>query len=452
MRKKRYWVIGTVLFIFVLAAIFGEVEEDSANGNNNENNIENVAEKNNNNNDIENEEESEPENEENNENNSDEQARQSTNKSSNESKTEKSRANLSNLDVHFIDVGQADATLFQFKDNGETYNILFDAGDWNRNDVVNYLQAHSISTLDLVIISHPHADHIGQLANIIEQFSVGEVWMSGNSATSQTFQRAAEAVLNSDASYAEPRAGEIYDVGSLTLEILHPSSLTGGLNEDSISIRFTYGNVAFVLTGDAYKENERTMMNRTSVQADVLQLGHHGSNTSTDAQFLKAVDPSIAIYSAGANNSYGHPHEEVVSLVQNQGIDLYGTDVHGTIIVTTDGDSLNVSTQQDGTISPKSTSSSEKSNSKISASSKQNTSNSTSKNKTNTSKSASNCIDINSASFDEVQEIIHIGPARAEDLLDLRPFKSVDDLTRINGIGPARIDDIKAEGKACVGG
>jgi len=450
-QKKRYWIIGTILFIFILASIFGEVENDAANNHTNENNIENVEE-NNNDNELENNEEEDNEsqqeednnNNENDANNKENQATKDEDREMDKAKDDK----LTNLEAHFIDVGQADATLFQFQDGGETYNILFDAGDWNRNDVVNYLKAHSISSLDLVIISHPHADHIGQLDSIMEQFSVGEVWMSGNSATSQTFQRAAEAVLNSDASYEEPRAGDVYDVGSLTLEVLHPSSLTGGLNEDSISIRFSYGNIAFILTGDAYKENERAMMNRGDVQADVLQLGHHGSNTSTDASFLKAVNPSIAIYSAGANNSYGHPHEEVVSTVQNQSVELYGTDVHGTIVVTTDGNSLKVATQQDGTISPKSTGSSQKSNSKSSAANKQSTTNSSSEN----TQTTSNCIDINSASYDEIQEIIHIGPARAEDLIDLRPFKSIDDLTRINGIGPARIDDIKAEGKACVGG
>src|SRR5690625_5300915 len=238
MQKKRYWIIGTILFIFILASIFGEVENDAANNHTNENNIENVEE-NNNDNELENNEEEDNEsqqeednnNNENDANNKENQATKDEDREMDKAKDDK----LTNLEAHFIDVGQADATLFQFQDGGETYNILFDAGDWNRNDVVNYLKAHSISSLDLVIISHPHADHIGQLDSIMEQFSVGEVWMSGNSATSQTFQRAAEAVLNSDASYEEPRAGDVYDVGSLTLEVLHPSSLTGGLNEDSRS-------------------------------------------------------------------------------------------------------------------------------------------------------------------------------------------------------------------------
>lgn len=393
---------------------------------------------------------------------SDENSNDNSNEETKTNDNERSNTNnLPELKAHFIDVGQADATLFQYTDEGKTYNVLYDTGDWNKNDVVQYLTAHDITTLDLVIVSHPHADHIGQMADIVEKFTVEEVWFSGNTASSKTFQRAAEAVLASDATYYEPRAGDIFDVGSLTLEVLHPSRLTGGLNEDSISIRFSYGDVAFLLTGDAYKQNELEMMKRAStVKSQILQLGHHGSKTSSDPAFIKAVNPSVAIYSASANNSYGHPSPEVVSLIQDEGIDLYGTDVHGTIIVTTDGSTYNVLTKKDGTISPKSTGSSNKSSKKGNGGKGSSNKKSEEKsNKGNSSSSSSkseapagNCVDINSASVDEVQKIIHIGPARAEDLVELRPFQSVDDLTRISGIGPARIKDIKEQGVACVGG
>src|SRR5699024_6242961 len=104
---------------------------------------------------------------------------------------------------------------------------------------------------------------------------------------------------------------------------LHPASLSGSddLNRDSLSLRFTYGDISFVFTGDAYKEDEQAMMaNASSVEANFLQLGHHGSNTSSDASFIDAVDPDVAIYSAGSDNSYGHPSPETVSLIQDMGI------------------------------------------------------------------------------------------------------------------------------------
>ncbi len=336
------------------------------------------------------------------------------------------------LFVHYIDAGQADAILFQYVYNHEPYNVLFDAGDWNKTDVVSYLHDRQIKTIDLIIISHPHADHIGQLPQIMDEFTVDEVWFSGNTTASRTFQQAAEAVLESDADYYEPRAGETFDIGSLGIEIIHPSTLTGKLNEDSISARFTYGDIALVFTGDAYKNEEREMIKRTAdVSAQILHLGHHGSNTSTDEQFIEAIQPEIAIYSAGDGNSYGHPHIETLQTIENAGIELYGTDVHGTIIVTTDGETYSVETEATGTIQqPGGTNGNEKP-----------------KESTVTS-----CIDINTASLEELKQIVHIGEKRAQQLIDLRPFDTLEDLTVIDGLGPARMTDIIEEEIACIGG
>jgi len=346
---------------------------------------------------------------------------------------------LNDLKVHYIDVGQADATLFQFTYDDKPFTILYDAGDWNKNDLVQYLSTQNITFIDLIIISHPHADHTGQLADVIDTFGVGEVWLSGNTSTSETFQQGLEAVLASDADYYEPRAGDVFDIGPLTIDVLHPSSISGKFNEESISLLLTYGNIKFVFTGDAGTNEELEMMNREiNIEADILSLGHHGSNTSTDPGFLQAVNPEIAIYSAGTGNSYGHPHPEVVSRVQDAGITLYGTDVHGTILVTTDGSDYTIATKEDGTISPKSTE-------------PENSEETTKKEEPKKDKTETNhCLDINQASLEEVQSIIHIGPERAQTLIDLRPFDSVDDLERIKGIGPARITDIKDEGLACV--
>lgn len=345
---------------------------------------------------------------------------------------------LSELTVHFIDAGQADATLFQYTDNGEDYTILFDAGDWNKRDVVNYLLEQNVSFIDLIIISHPHADHIGQLAPIMTDFEVGEVWMSGNTTNSGTFQIALETVLTSNADYYEPRAGESFDIGSLQIEVLHPEKLTGKLNEDSISARITYGDISFLFTGDALRNEELEILNRSKdIEAHILQLGHHGSNTSSHPEFIKAVNPEVAIYSAGADNQYGHPHEEVVSLIQSMGISLYGTDMNGDIIVTTDGLEYSISTNKNGKASP------DKQENTV----KKQESSSPKEANANTS-----CVDINQATLEELQQIIHIGPSRAEEVISKRPFNSVDGLISINGIGNARLADIKTQGLACVGG
>lgn len=367
-----------------------------------------------------------------------------TNENTSQNSTENE---LNELNVHYIDAGQADATLFQYKDQDETYTILYDAGDWKRNEVVNYLEDVGVTAIDLIIISHPDADHIGQLAEIMTTFDVDEVWMSGNESSSKTFQNALEAILATDASYEEPRTGDQLKLGPMQLDVVHPEDISGQANEESVSVLFTYGETSFLFTGDAGKADEKQMMRlNDNLQADILHLGHHGSDTSSDPEFIHAVDPDIAIYSAGEDNSYGHPHSEVISFVQNEGITVYGTDIHGTIIATSNGNDLSIATKEDGTISPESTQA---------ATSDQN--NETADENAETSDADSDefeddCININEASIEELQDIIHIGDVRAEELIEQRPFQSVDDLTQINGIGPARIDDIKQEGIACTGG
>ncbi|WP_232725644.1 MBL fold metallo-hydrolase [Bacillus sp. FJAT-44742] len=383
---------------------------------------------------------------------------------------------LEELIVHFMDVGQADATLFEYSYDGDDYTILFDAGNWNQNNVVDYLHSQDIESVDVMILSHPHADHIGQADTILEQFTVEEVWMSGDTHTSQTFERVMDAIDESDVAYEEPRAGEVYDVGPLTIEMVNPDSINGDLHQGSLSARFLYGDsFSLLLTGDAEQETEQAMINRGhEVEADILQLGHHGSDTSTTSAFLDEVRPEIAIYSAGEGNQYGHPHDSVINRLEEREIEIYGTDVHGTIIVTTDGESYQVTTSQEGTVSLSSNEAEETSSGDSSASSSENSSEehandpappapeeeaaeeveeeTVQEEPVKEEAAPTGCIDINSASFEELQEIHQIGPERAEQIEELRPFSSVDDMTRISGVGPARIDEIKAEGLACVGG
>lgn len=363
----------------------------------------------------------------------------------NETETDDNKnIDLNEMKVHYIDAGQADATLFQYRDEDRSYNILYDAGDWNRHDVIDYLAKMDIPYIDLIIISHPHADHIGQLATIMNDYDVGEVWMSGNESSSQTFQQALEAILDSDASYEEPRPGNSASFGPLTLDVLHPETVTGKENEESLSILFTYGNSKFLFTGDAYKADEKEMMKRMpDLHADILQLGHHGSNTSSDESFIKTVDPDVAIYSAGAQNSYGHPSPEVINLLDKLNITVYGTDVHGTIIVTSDGQDYSIDTTQEGTIHTHDDSKNE---------SKKKQEKDTPSSSHSEKEATGDCVDINTANETELQKIIHIGPARAEDVVNNRPYQSVDDLQSIKGIGPSRMADIKDEDIACTGG
>ncbi|MFG6146992.1 MBL fold metallo-hydrolase [Halobacillus sp. B23F22_1] len=349
----------------------------------------------------------------------------------------------SELTAHFIDAGQADSTLLEFEDSGQPVRILIDAGNWNSDSVVNYLHSRNIEQIDIAVGTHPDADHIGQMDQVISEFNVGEVWMSGNESTSETHERVLHTIENSSIEYDEPRTGDMFDIGPLAIETLYPETVTGNTNKESLSFRMSYGEVDFLFTGDAEAEEESRMLNEAeNVEAEILQLGHHGSSTSTSEAFLQAVDPEAAIYSAGESNQYGHPSAEIVQRVQEAGVELYGTDVHGTVKVTTDGENYEITPEKEGSVTP---SSEDKSESDAESSEEL-------EEGQETAESSGACVDINNASIEEVQDITQIGPARAEDLIELRPYQSVDDLTKINGIGPARIDEIKAQGLACVGG
>ncbi len=319
------------------------------------------------------------------------------------------------LTAHFIDVGQGDATLFETED----YAILIDTGNWKDTDAVDYLEKLGLAKIDVVIATHPDSDHIGQLDKIIEQFEVGEVWMSGNVSTSDTFIRALEAIEKKGVDYYEPRAGETFDIGDMGIEVLHPVDATGKSNAESISLRLTYKDINFVVTGDAGVKEEQAMIDSgVELDAEILRLGHHGSNTSTSTAFLKAVNAEVAIYSAGIDNSYGHPHAEVIASVENAGAEVYGTDVNGTVRVETDGVAYNVLIERDG----------------IALEGK------------------NRCIDINLASSAELQEIEGIGRSLAEAIIKARPFKTIEELDRIKGIGEGKINEIKDQGLACIGG
>lgn len=358
--------------------------------------------------------------------------RTETNNQGDKSKQEqKPSESLNDLTVHYIDANQGDATLFQY----DNYTILYDAGDWKDTNVIDYLQTMSIDYIDLIIISHPHADHIGQLDKIMNSIAVGEVWMTENSANTKVFQRAVNAILESDADFYNPRVGELFDIGAMELTVLHPETLTGGLNEDSLSIHFSYGDLSFLFTGDAYKNEELMMLERDlPIEADFLQLGHHGSNTSSHPSFINAVNPSYAIYSAGVNNQYGHPHAEVINYFSGTNIELLGTDTHGTIKVNTDGKNFEIETEKDGEITHQ-------------QNDQQNGDNNNSVTKSDTHE---DCIDINESSIDELKAIIHIGDSRAEELISYRPYNNIDELTKIHGIGDARLTDIKEQGLACI--
>lgn len=351
---------------------------------------------------------------------------------------------IEDIKVHFIDAGQADATLFEYSEGDEDYAVLFDAGDWNQDDVVHYLNTEGIENIDVMMLSHPHADHIGQADRIIENFSVDEVFMSGEIQTSQTFERVIDAIDYHDVGYEESRAGDIYDVGPLQIEMINPENLDSDENNNSLAARFQYGDdFSVMLTGDVEEATEAQIVSRGyTLETDILQLGHHGSDTSSSSIFIDEVDPAVAIYSAGEDNQYGHPHDSVLAALEGRGTEVYGTSVDGTIVVTSDGESYDIETIKEE----------ERTSEDIMSSDNESEHSSNNPDENVEEEAQEECIDINVASSEQLQSINQIGEERAEQIEELRPFSSIDDMERISGIGPARVDEIKAEGLACIGG
>jgi len=341
------------------------------------------------------------------------------------------------LTAYFLDVGQGDATLLV----GPDFTILIDAGRHDRADVVPHLEALGVTAIDLFILTHPHADHVGQCAAVVRRFPVREAWLAGSEHATLSYERCLDALLETGAGYHEPRAGEVVELGAARLEVLHPAELVGDLNNDSIAVRVVYGDVMLLFTGDAEAEAEAAMLARgLPMRAHVLHMGHHGSRTSSTAAFLAAVLPEVAIYSAGLGNSYGHPHTEALARVAAVGAVIYGTDVNGTIRVTTDGRTYEVVPERGGPLAGPSA------ELRVSAPAEDMP-------REPIAPVAGMCgpeqVDINSAPAEQLTRIVHIGPALAERIIALRPFTSVADLLRVPGIGPARLADIDAQGLAC---
>lgn len=333
------------------------------------------------------------------------------------------------LSVYFFDVDQGDSTLLQ----GEDFTILIDAGRHDRDDVLSHLRRAGVETIDLFILTHPHADHIGQCPQVMQHFPVGEVWMSGDVHTTRTFERCLDAIIASDAGYHEPQAGETYRIGGARIEVLHPAAVTGDLNNGSVSVRIVYKQSAFVLTGDAEAGAELEMLARGhELRADVLKLAHHGSRTSSIPAFVERVAPTFAVYSAGLNNTYGHPHPETLRTAEAAGVTVFGTDVNGTVVMRTDGLHVEVEPERGGSLGSE-----------------------LERRVAGPLVQSEACqvgqVDINRASEGELTKIVHVGPAIASRIVAGRPFRTVNDLLRVSGIGEARLADIVKQGIACAG-
>lgn len=246
-----------------------------------------------------------------------------------------------NLVVDIIDVGQGESILIRLPNSK---SMLIDAASKSESSkVVSYIKNKGIDKIDYLIATHPHEDHIGGMVDVIYNFNIGKIYMPKVTHTSKTFKNTLYAIKDKGLKVTPAKGGEkILEDNTLSIDILAPnSSKYESLNNYSIVLKITHGKTSFLFTGDAERISENEMLKMGyNLKADVLNVGHHGSNSSTTKKFLDAVSPKIAVISFGEDNKYGHPHKEVINRLKKLMVEIYTTAEHGNISIESNGQDI----------------------------------------------------------------------------------------------------------------
>lgn len=259
-----------------------------------------------------------------------------------------SRTNSKDMSVHFINVGQGDAILIQTP-NGKV--MLIDGGPRSAGEkVVSYLKKAGVSSIDILVATHPHEDHIGGLIDVLNAFTVKKIYDSGYPHTSKTYENYLTLIEEKNINFNKAHGFNQINIDpAISVTILHPCTTMDGINNNSVVLKVQYDNVGFMFTGDAESEAEAYFMEKTddaTLKSTVIKVGHHGSHTSTSRQFIDKVAPQIAIISVGAGNDYGHPNSDILQRIHNTGAQIYRTDLNGDIIICTNGNTYKVETNK----------------------------------------------------------------------------------------------------------
>lgn len=249
------------------------------------------------------------------------------------------------LKVMYLDVGQGDAILIQSQ--GEA--MLIDAGEKDQGSTVNaYLEQENIKSLKYIICTHPHSDHIGGMAEVIREYNADDIFLGKQKYDTDTYNNLISLAEKKNITKIYPKAGDTYKLGGSSFEFLTPLGKDYGDNTNNYSlvIKLTNGKNSFLFTGDMEEEAEKDLLSEGwDLETDVLKVGHHGSLTSSSLEFLRAVDPVYAVISVGKDNSYGHPSSITLANLEDEDVQVYRTDVMGTVTMNSDGNNISVKTE-----------------------------------------------------------------------------------------------------------
>ena len=243
--------------------------------------------------------------------------------------------NQTDLLVHFIDVGQADSILVQ--NDGE--NMLIDGGNVADSSlIVSYLRDYNVKTIDYLVCTHAHEDHGGGLNAAVRNFDIETIFAPKTGSDAKFYQKLLDGIYAKGLEITTPEAGYSFTLGDASVQVLGPiTESSDDKNNTSIVLKLVDGENSFLFTGDAEREEEQDILNAGyDLSADVLKVGHHGSNSSTTYPFLREVMPSYAVISVGKDNSYGHPTEEVLSRLRDAEAEVHRTDLQGHIVAKSD--------------------------------------------------------------------------------------------------------------------
>lgn len=345
--------------------------------------------------------------------------------------------------VDMLDVGQGDAILLR-SPGGRA--VLIDAGTGQKGEAaLPLLQELGVAKLDLVVATHPHADHIGGLDDVVEKLPIKLLTDNGLPHTTDTYDKLMRLVESKGISYKAARAGQTYSLdGGVRLEVLNPAGepITGtrsDLNANSVVIRATHGRNCMLLTGDAEEETEERLLHRGVQPCDVLKAAHHGSGYASTAPFLDAVKPQVVLISAGQGNSYGHPDPAALERYAAAGARVLRTDQGGTLRAESDGTTITITPARGASVTVRGKSRPVVAPGRGEPAPAPGAS----------SSGAGGLLDLNRASVAELEALPGVGPKLAQAIVDDRatngPFATIDALDRVPGVGPATIEQIRAQ-------